>query len=302
LLANGYITLNLKPGFESNRSSDELKSRQVYYETNAMKTTYCGKLILLFAFSINFCYGQKLNGKVKSYKETYFSVSEIFGMLKKGTKLNDSIFREKDVLFNRNGNITQMIEYNADGTIFCKYKGRDEYKDNLFESIFIWSGKEGVIDKKPFIIESAKYNWGEWFEMDYINDSTGLPVLEIIHDLMGRELHKISIKRDRLGNPLEYNFSNGITEKYKYDNFGNRIEYIMSSAQRTSLITTYKYDVNRNLIEEEIKDFHKMYYHYFSVRNTYEYQYDKQGNWIKQTIFEDLIPKRIVVRTIEYFL
>ncbi len=267
-----------------------------------MKTTYFSKLLLLLAFSINFCYGQKLNGKVKSYKESYFSVSEIFGIFKKGTKLNDSIFRDKDVLFNQNGNITQMIEYNPDGTVYCKYKGKDEYRDNLFESIYIWFGKEEMIDKKPFILESAKYNWGEWFEMDYLNDSTGLPVEEVIHDLMGRELHKISIKRDEKGNALEYNFSNGVTEKNKYDIFGNRIECILSLSQRTSVITTYKYDVNKNLTEEDIKDFHKMYYHYYSVHNTFEYQYDKQGNWIRRIDFENQVPKRIVVRTIQYSL
>ncbi len=257
---------------------------------------------ILLLSTFNYCYAQKLKGKVKSYTDTYFAVSESFGLVKKGPKLQDSTFHDQYVVYNQSGNIIEAIEYGSVGSIYCKFKARDGYKDNVIESIYVRFEKEIVIKKKPFIIESAKYIWGEWCEMDFKNDTTGLPSEEIIHDLMGRELYKVMIKRDEKGNPIEYKYSNGAVDKYKYDNHGNKIEWVSSSSTGVGVINTYKYDASGNLIEENINDLHNSYYHFYTLLNTYTYKYDKYGNWIQRIEYEQLIPKRMIIRKIVYSL
>ena len=257
---------------------------------------------ILLLSTYNYGYAQKLKGKVKSYTDSYFAVSESFGVAKKGAKLQDSTFHDQLVAYNQNGDITHVVEYCSDGTVYCKYTARNGYKDNQIETIYVQFDKEMVIKKKPFIIESAKYIWGEWCEMDYKNDSTGLPAEEIIHDLMGSELYKILIKRDEKGNPIEYLFSNGTFEKSRYDNHGNKVECVQGSASRVSTIYTYKYDDYGNMVEEYIDDLHNSYYHFYTISNTFKYKYDKYGNWIQRIDYEQLIPKRMVIRKIEYLL
>jgi YD repeat-containing protein len=248
----------------------------------------------------NLGYGQKLKGKVKSYKDTYFTVHETFGKFKTGLKLNNSLFHDQEVFFDQNGNITQVIEFKSDGTIYCKFEGRIDYENNLIESVYERFDPETIIDRKPFIIGSVKYFWGEMCEMAYKNDENGIPVEETIYDLMGRVLYKITIKRDENGNPLEYIYSDGSFDKFKYDNDGKRIEWYFRSSRGKTIITSYKYDVSGNLIEKNINDSFKVYFHFHYEHNTFAYKYDKHGNWKERIDYEDDIPMRMVVRTIEY--
>jgi YD repeat-containing protein len=166
--------------------------------------------------------------------------------------------------------------------------------------VFIKYDPEKMIDRKPFIIESIKYPSGERYEMTYKNDSKGRPEEETIFDLMGSVISKIIIRRDVNGNALEYNFSDGNVDQFKYDDQGYRIESISHTASGNKVITTYKYDLSGNLIEENINDFFKTAYKYHFEHNTYTYQYDKQENWIERTEYEHDIPLRVVIRTIEY--
>ncbi len=254
--------------------------------------------ILLLSFNISF--GQKLKGRVKSYRDSYFAISGTFGVMSKGTKLHDSSYRDQYVVFNEAGNVTQVTEYNPDESVYCTYKCNDGYKDNLFESLIVRFEQEPKIDRKPFIIESVNYHWGEWCAMLYRNDSTGLPAEEIIYDMMGREMFSIRIKRDAKGNPVEYHNSNGTIDWYKYDTKGNRIEWITGTSNGAAIIRTYKYDVNDDILEEQIDDLYKANYHFYNEIYTFVYQYDKHGNWIKRIDYEQSIPKRMVLRTIDY--
>jgi len=55
-----------------------------------------------------------------------------------------------------------------------------------------------------------------------------------------------------------------------------------------------------NVVEENIDNYFKSSYKYMIEHNTYEYQYDKQGNWTERIDYEHDIPVRMVVRTIDY--
>ena len=268
---------------------------------NNILTTFSKILLLiLISFIADPTFGQGMKGKIKSFRDSYFSVHEIYGKIKKGTKLNDSVSHDQIVSFDQNGNVTEAIDYNFDGTIFCKYIGRNDYKDNNIESIYVRFDSKLIIEKKSFLLASVKYPSGEMCEMAYKNDLKGRPIEETIFDLMGSVLFTIIIKRDENGNSLEYNFSDGVVYLFKYDNHGNRVELIYRSSTGKTSITTYKNDASGNMIEENINDFFKSSYKFHDEHNTYRYLYDKQGNWIERTDYEHDIPQRIVVRAIEY--
>jgi YD repeat-containing protein len=260
------------------------------------------KILVAVSFVVltNPSYCQKLNGRIKSYSDNYYSVREIYGKIKKGAGLNDSLYHNQITQIDPNGNIAVLIENNADGTLHCKYVGKSDFKNNHVESLFVRFEPEMVLDMKPFLIGSVKYPSGEMCEITYENDQNGVPVEESIYDLMGTLLNKISIKRDERGLPIQYTFSNGAIYKYKYDEAGRRIEWFTRSASNKTAVTNYKYDEHHNVVEETIKDFFKSSYKYHEEYNTFKYRYDKMENWIERIDYEHDIPMRMVVRTIEY--
>lgn len=267
-----------------------------------MKTISKVLLLGLLSLMIIPIFGQRLKGKVTSYRDTYYSVLEKFGKIKKGPKLNDAVFHDQYVSYDQNGNINHSIEYNSDGTIYCKFKGRADYEDNNVESIYLRFDPEIIIEKKPFIMESVTYSWGEMYEMKYENDSTGRPVEETIFDLMGNVLYKITIKRDEKGNSLDDKYSDGTVDQYKYDSKGNRIEWVSHSSSGSTSRTFVKYNEYGHMIEMITDNFFKSRYKFHYETYTYKYLYDKQGNWTERIDYENNKPQRIVIRAIEYSL
>jgi len=137
-------------------------------------------------------------------------------------------------------------------------------------------------------------------DMSYKNDSLGRPFEEIIYDLMGREIYKITFHRDHLGRPVENDFSNGTVEHYKYDAKGNLKELISRHLNSKPTITSYEYDDSGNLIEMSINNYFRTTFKFQYENYSYKYLFDKNGNWTERIVFGDGKPLRIVVRTIEY--
>jgi YD repeat-containing protein len=270
--------------------------------SNKEKTTW--KILLCMQLFLLICpsFGQRLKGKVKSYKDSYYAVQEQYGKIKPGARLNDPDFHDEELFFDNNGNVTQSVEYNSDGTIYCKYKGRYDYVDNHIESIYVSFDPDIKVQRKPFILESLRYSWGEICKMTYKIDFKVRPVEETIYDLMGRVIFTIRIKRDENGNPLVDSFSDGTVDRYKYDNKGNRIEWVSVSPGGNTTIVTNKFDEFGNIIEKNINNFFKSTYKFHYDCFTYKYQYDNQGNWVERTEYDNDKPQKIIVRKIEYAL
>jgi replication-associated recombination protein RarA len=107
---------------------------------------------------------------------------------------------------------------------------------------------------------------------------------------------------------IEYNSfdsdnSSGLSAKsfFKYDEKGNMIEgdFYMTYMSNSSLIekSIYKYNDKGNEIERN---------HYKSDsslgdNDTYKYDYDKTGNWLKKTEFKNNVPQTIIVHEIVYY-
>ena len=260
------------------------------------------KLLFLAVFAMILQPGsaQRMKGKVSSFRESYYLVKDNFGKLKPGTKINDSVYHDRFVAFDPRGNISEMVEFNADGSTACKFKGSNDYPDNHFETLFAKFDPEVTIDRKAFIVESVKYSSGEFCEMSYKNDSLGRPFEEIIYDLMGREIYKITFIRDHTGRLIENDFSNGTVERYKYDSQGNIKELNSRHLNSKPTMTSYEYDESGNIIEMSINNYFKTTFKFQYENYTYKYQFDKNGNWTERIVFEGGKPQRMIVRTIEY--
>ncbi|MFZ4522169.1 MAG: hypothetical protein ACOYNC_10705 [Bacteroidales bacterium] len=255
------------------------------------------QIIFLFAATT---YGQKLNGRVISYHDTYFSIHEVFGKIKKGRHLNDTLFHDQQAVFDRNGNTVMLTEYSPDSAVNNKFYGEITGENNQMESVYVRFDQEITTDKKPFILNAVKSASGETCSMTYKNDTNGRYIEETIYDLMGHMILTINVKRDDLGKPISCQYSDGSSDHYQYDIRGNRSEWRSRSPKGQIVTTTYKYDDHGNIIEENINDSFKASYKYHLEHNTFSYRYDEMGNWIERTDFEHDIPQRIVIRTIVY--
>ena len=84
---------------------------------------------------------------------------------------------------------------------------------------------------------------------------------------------------------------------FKYDDNGNRTEWIQVASDSTVTgKVVYKYDDKNNLIEES--DYEKG--NSLKATYTYTYDFDKKGNWIRQTKLQNKTPIEIRERQISY--
>lgn len=233
-----------------------------------MKTFHLIVIISLLFSGVTTTFGQKLKGKVKSYREIGYEVIDKFGEVKKGPKSG-----EIQVSYDQKGNVIKLVEYNPNGTISRTYVGSSNYNDNNIQSgdVFFVDGSltgEMIEGFQLFIIESVLDSSGNTIhKMSYKNDLNGRPIEESIFDRNGRLLTKIVYKRDEKGNAVEVIDRNGIMY-FTYDENGNKIENHIEGGRGVS----YKYDLNGN--EIEIHDYDRI--------TTMEYQLDNHGNWVRQ--------------------
>jgi hypothetical protein len=256
--------------------------------------------VILLSALINSASGHMLKGNVVSCKDVYYSVRDQFGKITAGSPLKDSLYHDQSLTFDQKGNVTELTEYFYDGTVYCKFKGSSAYADNHMETVFVRFDPGPVAERLPFIIESVRYGSGEMCDMTYVNDSAGRPVEESISDLMGNIVYKISFKRDKYGNILSDQFSNGTTDIYKYDPKGTCRELITTPANIKPTVTSFNYDETGNLIERNVNNYFQSTFKYRYDILTYKYAFDKTGNWKQRIEYENGEPRRMVIRTIRY--
>ena len=89
--------------------------------------------------------------------------------------------------------------------------------------------------------------------------------------------------------------------RYIYDDFGNLIKVINEYNGKPASDTYYKYNTKGYLIEDKTKyDDNYAYKSDYSCY-TYEYEYDRLGNWIKKITYHNYIPEMITIRSINYY-
>ncbi len=115
---------------------------------------------------------------------------------------------------------------------------------------------------------------------------------------------KESYKYDKDGNVIEKisrhpDTSKYVSYSYKYDAKGNMIEcFSKESKSDRSSTETIKYDDKGNIIEDVNKD--NTGYVFWNWR--YEFsEFDKNGNWTKETSYSNNKPQAITERQIDYY-
>lgn len=216
--------------------------------------------------------------KVKTSTETTFLVRHQNG---KTEKIKGPAFA---LTFDKNGNLTQAIDYNPNGSqegiSTFEYdqhgnKIKETYQSQKSSSLFTYKyqysngrktqeerheGNGGAVIRKNFTYDN-KQNISEISE--YESD--------------GRLYRRTTFKYDEKNNKTEearYNADGSLSSRttYKYDDKGNQTEYVLYS-------------------EENVKE----------DSATYQYEYDQYGNWTKRTKTKNGSVQEIIERQVTYF-
>jgi len=231
-------------------------------------------------------YEMKLKGKVKSIYYSIYEARKSNGLILKGSKCSDCA-NDNFLLFNKNGNIEENITY---------------------------------------------YDNGELSKIIYAYNNKGEIILEVEYDLDGVLKNKYIYEYDKKGNKtktesysnekidyqtiFEYDDNNKLIVSYHYDLdkwIGVNLENFLDSK------TTYKYDINGNLIEQSTysrsgsleKRLSKKYdknivvvVHTLTIGNYLkdirsDYKYDEFGNEIESITYNDDGTEK--VKTVSYY-
>lgn len=145
--------------------------------------------------------------------------------------------------YDANGNITQEVEYSADGTVLSKIV--NEY------------------DTNGNIIKIAKYGYSGKLSSEYEYDASGNLIESNQYDSSGKITEKQIYEYDKNGRMVsssKYDNDMDIRIDYKYDKKGNVVKDIWYRSGKLESWSIYEYDSNGN-----------------EIRMT---QYDKDGNII----------------------
>ncbi len=221
---------------------------------------------------------QGLKGHIKSVAEYDYKLDERSGILDK------SLVSKTIHLFSDNGNEQETILYNGDGRINT---------DEKFSYNQLGQKKEmRKVNASDSLLERTIYYYNA------INRDTENISYNSSDALEGKE----SYKYDEKGNRIEeaHNFpepkrnykivsvfdgSNNAVEERFYDSYDTLVSLFKQQYDATGNLTGTKYYDHGTLVDERTK---------------FE-NYDKEKNWLKETIFLKDKPVNTVERTIEYY-
>lgn len=244
----------------------------------------------------------KLHGKVKFYKEItirdytipedicdyYVSFDEY------GNKVGETDYKDYGIIngshsydYDSAGNLLEMNVFNEDGTLYSNFKYRYD--------------SQGRLKEKRVNYASSGYP----MRYTYIYDRNGRLSQEIDYDMDGNRFKSFSYRYDTQGNLTEEKFYLPFGVLYnrttfEYDGKGNLIcvrHYDQEDFMFRRIL--FKYDENGNPVEENKCQFRGRSLCEEVYR--YEYEYDRQGNWVKKKVFGKDNSLSVVQREIEYY-
>ncbi|OJJ16256.1 hypothetical protein BKI52_33725 [marine bacterium AO1-C] len=249
---------------------------------------------------------KKLKGKVKSVTTTTYSVTQVKGEIRKKSQTGLIAYEA----FNSIGNIINERKTKPNGTIFQRQQYTYDQQDNNVEVRTISNGK---VSKKTIYKYDRYSNKTAEYGYDKHNNLTH----KILYSYSSQ--HKLKEMRVFKGNDnawsykhrFTFNSKNKLIGRHILDHSGRSQQWIheYNEAEKSSKITilnqdqamvsksSFRFDDRENEIERtELNGANEVK----RIIQT-KYKYDKQGNWIKKTIFENQIPTSILERKIEYF-
>lgn len=260
---------------------------------------------LLTTLSFSFLFSQEeedIKGDVKTVTQVSYELAvNNDSDSSKGREIN----YESVAHYNREGLIREHLSfYDADTTFTTYHYDKGELveihyyrKDRDHNKTEIRYNENGEI--KARIFTDLLKDTISWIEIYRYDDNDKL--IEIgVTDVNGNL--KTLYKFDEAGNKVERIYSWGKV-KCKYDSLGREVEmriYDRDEGLTSTRINNYEGDLlkERYLINTQGEVEFKSKYEYANI--------DKEGNWLKKTIFsdgefEDSTTKTIVIREIEYY-
>lgn len=274
---------------------------------------------------------KNLMGKVKQITEKRYLVDDKFENIENDTLVETNVllydengFRSKkdfrgsddpDCKYDEKGN---PIEYTYKGWSIHKWKLKWDDKGRVIEeSVFDTDGN--LKYKRTFKYDNNGNNIEREDQTAYTHDTNRF--------MYSKYVYKYDNKNNKIGWYREDNIDSSLSpmETYKYDDNGNILEEKSFSDGVLSAIIKYDYDNNGNLIEVKTNSLDRDYsskatINYdekgneiervetgvidkepIKIKNTYKYEFDKNGNWIKKIEYEDGIAEMITKREIEYY-
>jgi hypothetical protein len=232
---------------------------------------------------------QKLRGKVKTIETKNLSTN--------GSMLDFTVFK-----FDNKGNCIEESLNNVPTTHSYDKSGlRIESKTGMQGIIkYLYDDKRNLISVNYYNSDvlSAKYEY-KYDDMGKIiwSNNNGLEV-SYKYDKKGDQIELIARKSDKYKQENTWDSKNDEKHEYKYDKSGNAIERIYSNPDngKVMLRTTCKFDKWGNVIEEISKSEKGS-----GLNQSYKYNYDNAGNWIKKSGYSNGKMEQVYERTIEYF-
>lgn len=211
---------------------------------------------------------QVVYGKVKSIKETLYSLKEKFGELQRDGVPSISYywFDEKTNL------IKEQISGGSWDSTILKYDSEnklieeDNYDDGAIQAKTVYEYSNGNTKRKE------SYIYGN--------------ILHISVSKFDKNMNRVEL------NEYEDDGTPSTKHTYEYDSKGNLIKESYQLPKEKINWIQYKYDSKNNRIAEKRGE---------SIGFTYKFEkFDKYGNWLKQTAVSD-DPFYIIERQIDYY-
>lgn len=246
----------------------------------------------------------QLKGNVESVKVATYEAINSFGNIVKG-KIKSRLYRSVEVTeFNESGFITSTSSYTKNGEL--DGKSIYSYKNNKIDNTVSY-GSDGDL------ILKAIYEWdNDLLLSTTIYDSKGREGSKTVYEYDGNKKKSTAIYMNgmlRYKNEVIKYEDDLPLESVSYDKNGKETNRTMLEYKngKLALHSTYKgsYAVNEDGLTTKSVDCYNVLNDYSEdVKGIffYEYEFDKNDNWIKCTIYKGEIkqPYQIVERVITY--
>jgi hypothetical protein len=252
----------------------------------------------------------KLNGKVKSIRETSYLAITKEGTVQKGKIKREEPYWSRDfyIVLNADGNKTERTEFNSNGSFY--FKMGYEYIDTNVIKEYTYKSKDSITNSRNvFYKHDGHGNVIEesWNKADGTLDGKN----NFSYDGKGNMIEKKwAVLHEPRKDSLTYDEKKNVTEMWEY--WDNKWQWHYA----------YKHDDKGNLTEEnwfnpDGKFYMKYVFSYNDKGNwnevtwtnakgknckwTFQYEYDSNGNWTKSTQFLNGKANYILEREITYF-
>jgi hypothetical protein len=215
---------------------------------------------------------------------------------------------ERFVAINQYNSLGQLIEcstFEKEGQLYLRYMysynaGGQDLESKVYSNTgilvekvnYLYDGN-GALMEQTQELEEGKFG----YRYVYKHDTVGNEIEKISYRFDGSIESKVNSDYDIYSN-LVTTKGDGFQSEFEYNKKGNLVQEVEMEGAVFKFRSIYTYDVYDNLLKSDF--FNGKGDHFFG--SSYIYEYDQQGNWIKETKYNfDNFAETIRERTISYY-